>query len=135
VASPELLRKSRLFSRFDEETLGRLAASFTEVEIPENQVLIEARAPGTGLFVICDGTVVVEARGMQRELGSGEVVGEISLVEDDGTRRARVWAKTPVRCLVASRTDFEQMVTDVPELETAIRDLARERLAELGEGA
>src|SRR2546427_274495 len=86
---PDLLRRSPLFAGFDDEKLERLAAPFTEVEFPADQVLIESRAPGAGMFVICDGTVAVEAHGFQRELGPGEVVGEISLVEDDGLRRAR----------------------------------------------
>src|SRR5919206_25831 len=78
-----------------------------------NEALIEPRTAGAGLYVICDGTVVVDARGMERELGPGEVVGEISLLEHDGTRRARVTAKTAVRCLALGRNDFEQLASDV----------------------
>ncbi len=131
MASPESLRGSELFAGFDDETLERLAEPFHEVEFPANQVLIEPRTPGSGLFLICDGTVVVEAHDVHRELGPGEVVGEISLVEDDGTRRARVVSKTPVRCLALSRGDFEQLLASEPELETAVRKLARQRLGEL----
>ena len=128
---PELLRRSPLFDGFDDEQLERLAAPFSEVEFPEDHVLIEARTPGAGMFVICDGTVAVEAYGLQRELGPGEVVGEISLVEDDGLRRARVVAKSSVRCLALGRPEFEQMLEAEPELAGAMRELARERLAEL----
>ena len=131
MAVPELLRKSPLFAGFDDEQLERLAAPFSEVEFPEDHVLIEARTPGAGMFVICDGTVAVEAYGLQRELGPGEVVGEISLVEDDGLRRARVVAKSSVRCLALGRPEFEQMLEAEPELAEAMRELARERLAEL----
>jgi CRP-like cAMP-binding protein len=131
MAAPDLLRRSPLFAGFDDETLERLAAPFSEVEFPANQVLIEPRMPGAGLFVICDGTVVVEAHEIQRELGPGEVIGEISLVEEDGLRRARVVAKTPVRCLALSRTEFERMLDGEPELAASMRELARERLSEL----
>jgi len=127
----ELLRRSPLFADFDDETLERLAAPFSQVEFPSEQVLIETRVPGAGLYVICDGTVVVEAGGLERELGPGEVIGEISLVEDDGLRRARVVAKGPVSCLALSRPEFEQMLRDEPELAEAMRDLARKRLDEL----
>jgi glutaminase len=133
MAAPDLLRRSRLFADFDDEKLEQLAARFSEVEFPANQVLIEPRTPGAGLFVICDGTVVIDAHAMQRELGPGEVVGEISLVEEDGLRRARVFAKTPVRCLALDRADFEQMLQAEPELAEAMQDLARNRLAELEE--
>ena len=128
---PELLRRSPLFARFDDEKLERLATPFSEVEFPADQVLIEPRTPGAGMFVVCDGTVVVEAQGSQRELGPGEVVGEISLVEDDGLRRARVVAKGPVRCLALSRPEFDRMLEAEPELAEAMRELARGRLAEL----
>ena len=131
MASADLLRKSSLFSSFDDESLERLAAPFSEVEFPANQVLIEPRQPGAGLFVICEGTVVVEAPGVENELGEGEVVGEISLIEEDGLRRARVVAKTPVRVLALSRADFEQMLESEPELAGAMRDLAHQRLADL----
>ena len=131
MASADLLRKSSLFASFDDEALERLAAPFSEVELPANQVLIEPRQPGAGLFVICEGTVVVEAPGVEHELGEGEVVGEISLIEEDGLRRARVVAKTPVRCLALSRADFEQMLESEPELAGAMRDLAQQRLADL----
>jgi CRP-like cAMP-binding protein len=131
MASTDLLRKSSLFASFDDEALERLAAPFSEVELPANQVLIEPRQPGAGLFVICEGTVVVEAPGVEHELGEGEVVGEISLIEEDGLRRARVVAKTPVRCLALSRADFEQMLESEPELAEAMRDLAQQRLADL----
>jgi CRP-like cAMP-binding protein len=134
MAAPDLLRTSPLFAGFDDEALERIAEPFSEVELPANQVLIEPRTPGAGLFVICDGTVAVESHGKERELGAGEVVGEISLVEEDGLRRARVVAKTPVRCLALGRADFERLLADEPELAEAMRELSRERLDELESG-
>jgi len=131
MAVPELLRKSPLFAGFDDETLEGLAEPFSEVEFPADQVLIEARTPGAGLFVICDGTVAVETQDLYRELGPGDVIGEISLREDDGLRRARVVAKTPVTCLALSRDDFDRMLSEEPRLAEGIQQLARERLAEL----
>lgn len=131
----EILRRSPLFSRFDDATLARLAEPFAEVEFPANHVLIEPRQPGAGLFVIWEGTVEVEAGELRRDLGPGEVVGEISLVEEDGSRRARVVAKTPVRCLALRRGDFERMLAEHPELDAAVRELAEKRLEELREDA
>jgi CRP-like cAMP-binding protein len=131
MAASDLLRRSPLFAGFDDATLERLAAPFSEVEFPADQVLIEPRTPGAGLFVICDGTVVAEAYGRQRELGPGDVVGEISLLEEDGLRRARVFTKTPVTCLALGRADFERMVSAELGFAEAMRQLAREQLAEL----
>jgi CRP-like cAMP-binding protein len=128
---PDLLRRSPVFAGFDEQTLERLSAPFSEVEFPADHVLIEPRTPGSGLFVICEGTVAAEARGRQRELGPGDVVGEISLLEEDGLRRARVVAKTPVTCLALGRTDFERMLSSEPGFAEAMQRLARAQLAEL----
>jgi CRP-like cAMP-binding protein len=135
MSAVDLLRKSPVFARFDDATLERMADRFAEVDVPANQVLIEPRTPGAGLFLICDGTVVVETPDLQRELGAGEVVGELSLLEDDGTRRARVTATTPLHCLALARPDFEQLLREVPELEDAVRELARTRLGEPGQSA
>jgi CRP-like cAMP-binding protein len=133
MASSKLLRQSPYFASFDDETLERIAARFSEVDFPANQVLIEPRTPGAGLFVICEGTVHVEAHGFKDELGPGEIVGEISLIEDDGLRRARVVAKEPVRALALGRAEFDEMLASEPELAEAMRKLARDRLAELSE--
>src|SRR2546421_7067072 len=130
MASADALRIATLFAGFDDADLERIAPRFTEVEAPANQVLIEPRTAGAGLFVICDGTVEVEAHELRRELGPGDVVGEISLVAD-GTRRARVVTKTPVRCLALSREDFERLAAEEPRFGEAIRELARQRLTEL----
>jgi CRP-like cAMP-binding protein len=129
------LRQSPLFASLDDEKLDRVADRFSEVEIAANQVLIHPRATGTGLFLICEGTVVVEARELQRELGPGDVVGEISLLEDDGTRSARVTARTSVRALALRRPDFEQVLREAPELEPGLRELAEQRLSELESGS
>jgi CRP-like cAMP-binding protein len=131
MSVPDLLRRSPIFAGFDDETLERLSAPFSQVEFPAGHVLIEPRTPGAGLFVICDGTVYAEAHGGQRDLGRGDVVGEISLLEEDGLRRARVVAKTPVTCLALGRTDFEHLLSAEPEFAEAMRLLAREQLAEL----
>src|ERR671932_1312169 len=128
MASPDALHGATLFDGFDAETLERIAGRFSEVDVPANQVLIEPRTAGAGLFVICDGTVEVEAHNVRRELGAGEVVGEISLVEDDHTRRARVVTKTPVRALALSRTDFDDLAAEEPGFGAAVRDLAHRRL-------
>src|ERR687886_1393087 len=121
MASPDALRGATLFDGFDAETLERIAGRFSEVDVPANQVLIEPRTAGAGLFVICDGTVEVEAHEVRHELGAGEVVGEISLVAD-GTRRARVVTKTAVRCLALSRDDFEHLAAEEPRFGEAVRE-------------
>ena len=85
------LRRSAVFGALDEPFLTRLAASMSEVTFPAGRVLIEPRAPGSGMFVIDEGTVIVQPRDVEPvELGPGEVVGELALLTADGTTdRAR----------------------------------------------
>jgi CRP-like cAMP-binding protein len=125
------LRQSPLLATLGDENLELLAPYFSEVELPAAHVLIQPRSAGSGLYVLCEGTVVVQAYELERELGPGEVVGEISLLTDEGTRSARVTAKTPVRALALRRHDYEQVLREIPELGAALQKLAEKRLGEL----
>ncbi|MGZ4338750.1 MAG: cyclic nucleotide-binding domain-containing protein [Gaiellaceae bacterium] len=124
------LRRASIFAGLDEPLLHRVAETMTEVELPAGHVLIESRTAGAGLFVIDEGTVSVEPRGAEpRELGPGEVVGELALLTRDGTRTARVQAKTAVRCLALDRTSFHSALAEEPRLAIALLQTAVERLA------
>src|SRR3954462_13965486 len=93
------LRRSAVFGGLDEQFLNGLAASMSEVTFPAGRVLIEARAPGSGMVGSEEGTVTVHPRASRPvELGPGEVVDELALLTADGTRTARVPAATEVPC-------------------------------------
>jgi CRP-like cAMP-binding protein len=122
----EPLRGIPIFEGLSEESLERIAAIASEVEFPANQVLIEARTPGAGMFVILDGRVSVHARGVETELGPGEVVGEVALLRSDSQRIARVQTLTPVRCLAIDRAAFRDLVARDGQLALAmLENLAR----------
>ncbi len=132
----EALRRSSVFGALPEASLERLAATMHEVDAPAGQVLIEPGQRGSGMFVLVEGAVEVEARGPTlRELSAGDVVGEIALLTRDGTRNARVRAKTPVRCLALDRASFEDALHDDPELALALLDVVAARLADAGAAA
>jgi CRP-like cAMP-binding protein len=92
------------------DDLRRLEEVGTEVSIAAGQMLTERGQPGTGLFVIVEGTVVVEAPEGTRELGPGAVIGERALLS--GTRTARVRAMSDLRVLVVDRAAVEQLCAD-----------------------
>jgi CRP-like cAMP-binding protein len=94
------------------EDLRILESVGVESELSAGQVLIETGQQGTGLFVILEGTVLVEAPEGTRELGPGSVVGERALLTAEGTRTARVRATTPVRVLAVDRVEFERLCAD-----------------------
>ena len=96
----------------DEEDLSRLEAVGSKVEFAAGKVLIERGKPGTGLFVVVDGNLVVEAPEGTRELGPGAVVGEQALLSPDGIRTARVRALTDVVVLAVERAEVDRLCAE-----------------------
>jgi CRP-like cAMP-binding protein len=94
----------------------RLRAAGSETEIAAGQMLIERGQPGAGMYLVLEGSVVVETRGRVRELGPGSFVGERALLFPNGTRTARVRAKTRLRVVAVGRDEFEQLSLDDPGL-------------------
>jgi CRP-like cAMP-binding protein len=83
-----------------------------EVDIEAGCMLIEHGQHGAGLYVIREGTVVVEAPEGTRELGPGAVIGERALFSAEGTRTARVRTTSDVRALAVDRIEFERLCAD-----------------------
>jgi CRP/FNR family cyclic AMP-dependent transcriptional regulator len=118
-----------LFTRLSPSVIAQLASLATEFEVPAGQLLIEANAKGSGMFVIEQGVVVVQTRAGRLELGPGEVIGELALLTAKGVRTARVQAKTLVRCLAVGRDDFCNLLLDEPRVAVALLEVLAERLA------
>ena len=72
--------------------------------------------PGAGLYVVLEGTVVVEAPEGALELGPDALIGERALLSADGLRTARVRALSDVRLLAVDRADFDRLCADDPAL-------------------
>ena len=116
----EKLRRIPLFADLHDRTLERIAELSTEFEEPAGWVLVEVGQPGSGMFVLEEGTVEVQTPdGRSWELGAGEFFGELALLTDD-PRKARIRATTPVRCLAISRSDFQELLKEEPEIALAM---------------
>jgi CRP/FNR family cyclic AMP-dependent transcriptional regulator len=112
------------------KTLEQLAAIATAVATTPGQVLTQAGAPGSGLFVVDEGVVEVERPGHPSiELGPGECFGELALLTDDGVRTARVRAKTAGRCWAIPRADFVDLLHREPSVAVALLGVLAQRLA------
>lgn len=96
----------------DERDLRRLETVGSSVEFPAGCVLIERGQPGTGLFVLLEGSLVVEAPEGTRQLAPGAVLGERALLSADGTRTARVRALTDCVVLAVERGDVDRLCAD-----------------------
>lgn len=125
--TPDELRRIPLFEGLSDAGLERLAARSAEVECEPGQILALEGDPGSGMFVILDGTVSVEMRGgFHTELERGNFFGEIALLVPDAKRVARVRAATNARLLTVSRDDFLALVESEPSLALRmLRELAR----------
>jgi CRP-like cAMP-binding protein len=97
------------------DDVALLEAVGTETDVAAGQVLIEHGQHGSGLYLILEGTVVVEAPEGTRNLGEGAIVGERALLSDDGKRTARVRATSDLRVLAVDRTDFDRLCDDDPD--------------------
>ncbi|HSJ46778.1 MAG TPA: cyclic nucleotide-binding domain-containing protein [Euzebyales bacterium] len=122
----EHLRSVPLFAGVSNEGLDRVLAAASEHEVPAGHVLIQPDQAGSGLFIIEDGTVVVERPNGIVELGAGEFIGELALLFDGAVHSVRVRAATPVRVLALARDDFTALIESEPQVALAmLRVLAR----------
>jgi CRP/FNR family transcriptional regulator, cyclic AMP receptor protein len=89
------------------EAVAKLAA---EVEFVDGDTLISQGDPGESFYVVVQGTVRVSRDGsVVRDLGEGEFMGEIALV-DGRPRTATAVAVGPVRTLEISRVAFQELM-------------------------
>jgi CRP-like cAMP-binding protein len=125
------LREIPLFSEIDEEHLALVAECATEFEVEAGFVLVEYGQPGSGMFVLLEGTVEVDLpRREPMTLGSGEFFGELALLTD-AHRVARVRAVTPVRGLAIGRAAFWRMLHDEPRVAVGMLPVLARRLVAL----
>jgi len=125
VTSDEL-RAIPLFEGVSDAGLERIAACAGEISCEAGQVLALQGDPGSGMFVILDGTVSVELRGGAVELEPGDFFGELTLLAPGGTRIARVRASTAVRCLGIPRDDAIALIESEPAVAlTMLKEIAQ----------
>lgn len=120
------LREIPLFADASDAALEQVVASGGEITCEPGQILALEGDPGSGMFVILDGTVSVEWRGGSVELGPGDFFGELTLLAPGGTRIARVRASSRVRCLAIPRDDALELVESEPTVALAmLKEIAR----------
>jgi CRP-like cAMP-binding protein len=125
VTSDEL-RAIPLLAEASDDALRRIAETAGEMTCAAGQIVALEGDPGSGMFVILDGTARVEWRGGSVDLGPGTFFGELTLLAPGGTRIARVRAATEMRCLAIPRDDAIALVESEPSIALAmLREIAR----------
>ena len=120
------LRKVPLFAQLNDEALSQVLSCATEFEAAPGHVLVQTNQPGTGLFVIEEGSVTVELPNKKVELGPGDFFGELALLRDDQRHTARVAASSAMKGLAIRRDTFDNLLDKEPTLAIAmLKTLAR----------
>ena len=112
----DLLRNTELFVGLSEEEFDKLASICQKRTYQQGEVITTQGEAGDALFLILEGfaEVILPTPGDAEDqvivhLGSGQVIGEMALI-DRGTRSATVRANTnPTVIEVISKDDFERL--------------------------
>ncbi len=118
VASPQRIG---MFAELSPTELGRLTSACAERSFSAGDTIIADGATGDGLFIITEGTVsVLKYSGSNVEielarLHAGEHFGEMSLVTERPAS-ASVRARSDVKCLFASREQFDLLLRQHPDI-------------------
>jgi CRP-like cAMP-binding protein len=120
-----------LLAVLDRRGLDQVLRTAREQTYAPGDVVVAQGDPATRLFVIVEGTAVVEQADLGRvgTLGQGEFFGELALIEAHG-RTATVRAETELTCLVIPAWEFKASLQEhpqmaIPMLETIISRLHR----------
>jgi CPA2 family monovalent cation:H+ antiporter-2 len=120
------LRALPIFAGASDSALERLASASGELTCNAGQIVALEGDPGSGMFVILDGTASVEWRGGSVNLDAGTFFGELTLLAPGGRRNARVRAATEMRCLAIPRDAALEVIESEPFVALAmLREVAR----------
>src|SRR5436305_10922459 len=77
--------------------------------LKEGETLVEQGEAGSDLYLILDGVLAVEADGAEvAEVGPGNIVGEMALLQDEGERTATLRARTRARVAVLAAESVDR---------------------------
>lgn len=118
-----------LFAEISEEA-AKIVAGGGVAHVAAGQILAQAGDSGVGMFVVIEGSVLVERGELHLEIGAGGFFGELALLNPESPRIARVRAKTDSRILAISRETFEFLLDTEPGFSRALlRELAARLVA------
>lgn len=108
----DLLRQVPMFADLPADLLARVDALMIETTVDVGATLMRETDAGREAFIIAEGTAeVIVGHELVAEIGPGEIVGEMSLL-DNQPRSATVVAKTPMRVLVMDPRQFAAVFSD-----------------------
>jgi hypothetical protein len=125
----EMLRDLPWLSLLDDKTFQKVIAGFKSRQFQEGTTLLKADDPDNGMFVIVEGRVSIEIRGISmNELGSGSLIGEMSVLTGY-PRSATVVAVSPVQVVWIETATLKSIMKKSAVLENGLWEYASRRFA------
>ena len=110
------LREVPLFRGCAESSLAALAERTAEIDFRPGQAIVQQGQVGNGLFILVKGTARVTTGDQElAHLGPGEVIGELSVIDQE-PRVATVTAVEAVRCLALASWDLLALLEEDAQL-------------------
>ena len=130
ATTTEVLRSIPLFQGMTDHAVEAIADLAEDASYPSGSELTREGEPGESFIVIVTGRAAVDIDGSKvRELGAGDYLGEISLI-DGRPRTATVSALEPITALVVPRAGFEHLINDYPSVRHDVLNALTGRLRE-----
>jgi CRP-like cAMP-binding protein len=125
------LERLELFRDLSRKERARIAEVLVEEEVASGRALTREGQDGGTAYVIVEGRAEVVRGGTTlATLGPGDVVGELSLL-DQQPRTATVTAATDLQVLAITHEDFTKILSQVPDLAIGLLSVLARRVREL----
>jgi len=127
----EHLKGNQLFAGLTKKELQHVASAGTEVGLKAGATVMKEGQSGRTAIVLLNGTMVISRGGKKlREVGPGEVIGEMSLL-DDQPRSATVECVTDCTVLEIIGGQFRDVLDEVPSIRIRLLEAMAGRVREL----
>jgi CRP-like cAMP-binding protein len=128
----EILRRTSVFRFLSDEHFAAIEPLLQEEHYEFGDIIVKQDEAADSFYVLTKGrarALKIKPDGEEIPLGvlkPGDSFGEAALAEG-GTRKATVRCSTAVDVLRIDRDDFQQLVTDEPDLKQSIETTGRNR--------
>ena len=118
-----------LFASLSAKERKQLAMWMDVVDLPAGRQLTAQGVLAYEFLVIKEGSAEVTQEGRHlRELGPGDYLGEIGLLDAERRRSATVVTTSPTTALVLAGPQFRAMMQEMPAVAQQVRETIRARL-------
>jgi CRP/FNR family transcriptional regulator, cyclic AMP receptor protein len=122
------LRSVPLFQGMSDHSVESIAELAADTSFAAGAILVREGDAGDSFLIIREGSATVEQGGRTvRELGSGDFLGEISLI-DGRPRTATVVASKPVDAWTIDRAGFTRLMDEHPSVRYELLNALTQRI-------